>query len=179
MNNIIITGERHIGKSTLIRKTIDFLRKDFFRITIKGFFTFLEISESQRTLYFKFIDSQEKIILAKSAGKMIPSIEGFNYATSLLKRYSLTGNFLIIDELGYLETDFPLFQKEVLRLVYEAECSFLVLRKSSTPFLDGIKGLDNSEIIEVTLQERDVLFDKIKELVSLQLSSPKAIPHKE
>jgi nucleoside-triphosphatase len=165
MKKIFITGERGIGKSTLIKKLWNFLIETFPSREITGFFTKIEKNEKdKRVLTFISIDSKEHLILAQSNGEGMFVEEGaFEKAAGLLKNIKSDGKILIIDELGYLESESIKFQTEVLELISHASLSILVVRKMKTPFLDHIRSLDNNILIETTQENRENLVETIKD----------------
>ena len=164
MKIILITGERGAGKSTLLEKTRPFLKELFPSVKICGFITKLKQPEdNKRIVTFKLIDKKEEIIIAETLkNKMTTKEEGFKKASILLKNLISEGKILIIDELGYLESHFKEFQKEVFRLISEAKFSIAVIRKMKTPFLDKIKNLKDAELIEVNNENRNSLAGEIK-----------------
>jgi len=164
-NKIFITGERHTGKSTLIKKIWKFLTETFPDIIITGFITVLEQNdENKRILRFITVDTKENLILAegKDNNKMCADAGAFDKAATMIKNMKSSGKMLIIDELGYLESESIRFQREVLELINEASFSIIVVRKMKTFFLDQIRSLNKSILIEVTEENRDNLEGTVK-----------------
>ncbi len=168
-NKILITGERHTGKSTLIKKIWTFLTETFPDIVITGFLTGLEQNnKNKRILRFITVDTKENLILAagKDNNRMCAEAGAFDKATTMLKNMESSGKILIIDELGYLESESIKFQTEVLELINQANFSIIVVRKMKTLFLDQIRSLNNSVLIEVTQENREYLSERIMDMLS-------------
>ncbi len=170
INKILITGERQTGKSTLVKKLWNFLRETFPEIVITGFLTRLEQNDkNKRILRFINIDRKENLILAESNGDnrgMCVEPGAFDKAADLIKNMETGGKILIIDELGYLESESMKFQTEVLELINHASFSILVVRKMKTSFLDQIRSLNNSILMEVTQENREHLSERIMDILS-------------
>ena len=167
-NKILITGERHTGKSTLIKKVWNFLTETFPDIVITGFLTGLEQNDkNKRILRFITVDTKENLILAegKDNNRMCAEAGSFDKAATMLKNMESVGKILIIDELGYLESESIKFQTEVLELINQASFSVIVVRKMKTLFLDQIRSLNNSILIEVTQENREYLSERIMNML--------------
>ncbi|HPZ10087.1 MAG TPA: nucleoside-triphosphatase [Candidatus Eremiobacteraeota bacterium] len=164
MCTILLTGERGSGKSTIIKKFLDFFLKE--SIPLLGFLTRIEKkSHNERLLIFKTIGIiKTELIVAKGDNtSMSPEPGGFDKAAELLRQFKIEGNTLVIDEIGYLESECINFQQEVFRLISSSEFAIVGLRKMRTPFLDKIKNIAVSELIDVTPENRDNIFERIIE----------------
>jgi len=169
MKKILITGDRGIGKSRVIKKLWNVIIETFPSKEITGFFTRIEkTGENKRFLTFNIIGDKEHLILAHSNSEGMCVEEGaFEKAASSVKNIKSHGKILIIDELGYLESQSIKFQTEVLELISHASLSIIVVRKMKTPFLDQIRSSDNSVLFEVTAENRENLVEKIKDCIVL------------
>jgi len=163
MNNckkIIITGKKGIGKSTLAKKYTEYVIQNNPEIQVSGFVTKLKINRDQnRIVTFEIINNSETTIIgnAKKAHRMSPCERGFHRATELLKEIKPEKKLLFLDELGFLESNFIEFQTQVFRVIEIADFTIAVIKQIEAPFINKIRSLENSKLIEVTIENRDKL----------------------
>ena len=181
MNNIFLTGEKGIGKSTIINrfaKTLDFLPTGFQTLMIRadndetgncGLDTVIIRPFKADLPYEKntVIDIDEIGIVATRENQnymMDVNKEAFDVTGVKLLCASLRAGqtrLIIMDELGFMEKDANIFQAEVFKCL-DCEIPVLgVLRKLSTPFLDTIIEREDVLVLEVTDKNRDQLFSDI------------------
>jgi nucleoside-triphosphatase THEP1 len=161
--HIFLTGERGIGKSTVVKKVWNFFVNNFPFVSIEGFLTKIQQQENnKRLLIFKSLGNKTELVLAENSKDntgMVLASDGFENASLILKKIDPKEKFIIIDELGYLESHCSAFQTEVLRLIHYSRLSLVVVRKMKTPFLDKIRS--NSRLIEVTVENREKIVNTI------------------
>jgi len=162
-NKILITGERGAGKTTLVKKISELFMEKYPAVEISGFTTELkETEEGKRNVVLRIAGSEKEIIIGITRNnRMEPVKEGFTKVSGLLTKIDIKEKFLIIDELGYLESSSEDFQEETRRLISEAMFSLIVIRKMKTPFLEGIKDFKNNILIEINLENREKVREEI------------------
>lgn len=164
MNNIMLTGERQIGKSTII----NFLLEDFhgeacgFRTLPHNGLHYLSSINSQ------YILAEKQYICRKNEGGTLEGIasvfdsRGAGLLDNCLKKRP---DLIIMDELGLFESNAFKFQESVLECL-NADIPVLgVLKAKSSPFLDLIRNREDITIFTITEANRD----KMKEIIRNKL----------
>lgn len=159
--HVFITGERGVGKTTLIHKLVQKLPKE----KCYGFYTekvspdgkWGEVGEIE--MFSARETNGERHCLAKLYGKGKHDIysEVFeNYGVSLLEDIP-NGSFVIMDELGFLESQSPQFCQKVLEVLDQDVKVFGVIKPKSLPFLDAIRNHPNVKVYTLTEENCDAL----------------------
>jgi Predicted nucleotide kinase len=173
VNNIFLTGEKGVGKSTIINrfaKTLDFLPTGFqtlmcykdecgpYTLVIRPYKVDLEYVKGSKPegddySIVAFRETQEIFMKVNK--------DAFDFAGVRILRKSLENEqarLIIMDELGFMEKDAIMFQAEVFKCL-DSEIPVLgVLRAGSIPFLDAISEREDVLVLEVTDKNRDQLF---------------------
>jgi len=174
---ILLTGRPGCGKTTLIRQIIERLS-----VPAGGFYT-QEIrqpgegSTGGRRRGFEIItlDGRRGVLARvdlrspRRVGKYgvnLPDLE--NLAASAVREAVAAGGLVIIDEIGPMEIASPAFRRAVLEALESPATVLGSIVQRSTPFTDPIKRLPQVTLIEVRLDNRQALAEKI-----LQLLHPK------
>lgn len=133
--HIVLTGDRQVGKSTLLRA--------MFPEKVPGMTTFVR---PRRAVYLEEnltgvtvqIGTYDESLPGRE-NKMRPRLEGFEtLGISALERCCREPGFwATVDEIGYLESGYPDFLKAIVRLMEEKSVA-MVLRKQETPFFREI-----------------------------------------
>lgn len=161
MNNIMLTGERQIGKSTMI----NFLLDDFHG-EVCGFKTlpdnglhYLSDINSENIL------AENQYICRKSEGGTLEGIasvfddSGAGILDNCLKKRP---DLIIMDELGIFESKAFIFQEKVLECLNSDIPVLGVLKAKSSPFLDLIRKRDDVTIFTMTEKNRSKIKERIK-----------------
>ena len=165
--HIFLTGRTQIGKSTLIKKYIEAKG-----LTPCGFATVwgAPAEDGGRRLYMHPYGNIGACSDANLLARFLPespSATRFSQVfdtlgASLLTPCSKT-DLLVMDELGFLESDSPVFQAAVLSALNGSLPVFGVIKPRSTPFLDAVRSHPQVKVLEVTAETRD---DILQELLS-------------
>jgi len=166
MNNIFLTGDKQVGKSTIINR---FLAEYNGRVC--GFKTLLE-TDPYRRFYLHSLNPQitfnEKIYISKinEQGFLKGNIEGFDSFGVEILNDCLTSppDLIVFDELGLFESDAILFQKAVHKCLDSPIPVLGVLKAKSSPFLDSIRYRNDVTIYNVTLENREEMNEIIAHL---------------
>lgn len=157
--NIFLTGQIQIGKSTVLSKTLSLLEYNL-KPKFGGFNTF-HIKESRDVFIAeygknKIIDNTHKIATWKH-NCMEPHNEIFNsLGVEFLKR-AQTSDYIIMDELGFLEKEADDFKKMVFNCLSNHKYCIGILRKANIAWHEPIYKQKDTKIIEVTLANRQGL----------------------
>lgn len=174
MNNIFLTGDKQIGKSTIINR---FLAE--YNGKVCGFKTLLE-NEPYRKFYIESINPQittaEKVYISKKTeeGFLKGNIEGFDsFGVEILNDCLCSSpDLIVLDELGLFESEAIHFQ-ELVHSCLDAKTPVLgVLKAKSSPFLDSIRYRNDVTIYNVTLENREELYEIISKMISQMSQGP-------
>jgi nucleoside-triphosphatase len=160
ISNIFLTGDIRIGKSALIDRAVDGLR-----LKAGGFKTLRHYSGGEHDGFVMEDLNEEKVspvnrlFVAKKGEKGrwkdIPeTFEGFG-VDILRKSLSSNIDLIIMDELGYFESNALNFQKQVFKCLSASLPVLGVVKKRSTAFLDRIRAMENVIVLPVTMENRD------------------------
>lgn len=159
--NIIITGPKHIGKSTVISAVLR-----GFKGSVSGFITeFDHRASSTRELRLRSIDaSLSRCAVSWQDGKyrVFPTVFD-EFASALINCQS---DLVVIDELGKFEKDCS----ELRNAVYEAlvsPCTLVASVRLDAPgWIAGLKTRSDIRLITVTEDNRDTLPKEILNAIS-------------
>ncbi|WP_457642119.1 NTPase [Persephonella sp.] len=170
---IVLTGKPGIGKTTVIKKVMNFLGEQ-----AVGFYTEDYRDKTGKRKGFKIItsDGNEEILADKSikskyrVGSYGVNLEGFEKIVIPILEKVLKDRerILIIDEIGKME----LFSEKFVRLIkkiFDDKYRTIVATvpvKDVHPVVGWIKKLPDAVLIEVIYENRDKLSGKIVELLS-------------
>ena len=181
--NILLTGRPRIGKTTIIQK---FTRRC--PLSVGGFFT-CEIRERGKRTGFTIEavrswnhedqDGSGKKYHAVMAHVNCQSpyrVGQYGINISAIEKVGITAlregirraKIIIIDEIGRMEMYSTLFQKEVKNVL---DCPIPVLgviQMKRNSFLDSIRNRSDVTVIQVTLNNRDVLPERLFDIFGLK-----------
>ncbi|NLM51887.1 MAG: methyltransferase domain-containing protein [Firmicutes bacterium] len=172
-NNIFVTGDLHVGKSTLIQRVLSNLPL----IKILGFKT-SRFFQNKKLAGFYLEDFSR--LCQDTPKAFIGRCVNDNYWVSIPETFDILGveilqnclkgkpDLIVMDELGFFENDAKLFQKHVFAVLASPIPVLGVLKKKRTPFLDQIRKRSDVKVFEVTRENRDRMYEQIYEEV-LQL----------
>ena len=154
---IFLTGERGIGKSTIISKVL----AELSQCSLGGFFTRPDGE------YIKMYPAADENAAGFVVGKR--KVSGFTEAfdtdgVDLLKR-SLSSDLIILDEIGWMESSAEKFSSAIMDILSSDKNVLGVLRLGcETELAKAIKKDTSVKIIRITEENRN---DIVKELVTL------------
>ena len=165
MNNLFLTGEEQIGKSTLLNKVLD-----IFDVSVGGYLTTRTFKDdvttfTARSLYDKTSNYDiAKINIVQPCRKIYLQIFKDDLV-DILELSRENRDLVVLDELGFMEENVTPFKNEVLNLLSCSTPVFGVLKDAYSPFLNEIKARDDVMIIEVDEDNRDHLDEKIVDVL--------------
>lgn len=170
MDNILLEGEPGIGKTTLLCN----IGGHVSHLGVGGFYS-QEVRENNKRVGFR-IDtfSGESGILSHTRFDTGPRVGKYRVDVRHFERIGVTGleralsesRVILIDEIGKMELFSQRFKKVVNECLDSEKIVLATIMSSSHPFVDGVKGRSDVELIRVTTENRDqlesALADKIK-----------------
>jgi len=174
--HIFLQGTRDIGKSTVIRNTLDLLTA-LKPLKIGGFMTWRTKKRDQHIIYIKPVMSgreHEKYHLAD----YFPQEHSFNcdprifdqIGVRLLKE-STNADLIVMDELGFLERNSFAFQQAVLNTLAGDIPVIGALRTGNIPWHEPIKTDLRVSLLETTLENRDTMPQEIASQLTPSIKS--------
>ncbi|MDR0876173.1 MAG: nucleoside-triphosphatase [Clostridiales Family XIII bacterium] len=167
--HIFLTGEIQVGKTTIIERILSGI--DF---VPGGFCTVAGGASSDHSIDHIFIIPFGES-LDESAG--IPPVadryrnervivnypEIFDTVGVRILKDSDGARLIVMDELGFMESEAEAFQSEVMRLLDGETPIIGVVKRRDTPFLDRVRAHENVTVIEIRRDNRDEIFEKLKD----------------
>jgi len=145
---IIITGEKRIGKTTLLKKIIKNLEKDIFGIISESF---------EDGFLVEDLKIKEKKVLA-SKNKIGFKLRGYYFDPDTIKFVEKAlergGEILVYDEIGYLEMRGFL---DIFK--YLKNNSIVIVRKDILK--DVLENIEDYRVFIVTEENRDFILDEV------------------
>lgn len=161
MSKIIIQGKRGVGKSTLIR----LLLSEYSTDNIYGFFTkkeapaddgFCKVYMHDAHCKKRFYNDENLIGRCKAChGTANPST--FDKLGVHLLEDIPQDAVVVMDELGFFESDAHLFQSKVLDILSSSRTVIAAIKDKETDFLDTIRSTEKNNIFNITEDNRDEL----------------------
>lgn len=155
--HIFLTGEIQVGKSTAIRRFLALSE-----LTADGFMSHISDSENGRELYIARFDSvlgeTDRTLAARVRFPNFEVYSGvFDTLGAELIRDSGRRDIIVIDELGRMEENSPVFKAAVFEKLGGGTPIVGVVKKAGSAFLDGVRAHPNAEILAVTRENRGAI----------------------
>ena len=169
IKNIFITGEKQIGKSTLINRLIEEMK-----FQVSGFKTLpYEIENQRMGFYLKgLVETNEyknnmPISIQTSKGSCIPITETFEtLGVEILRKSLVTSHpIILMDELGRLESMAKNFNQEVCKVLDSNKVVIGVLQQVHVPLLTTIKQRQDTWILTLDHHNTLDVYMTIKEKI--------------
>ncbi|HHW61221.1 MAG TPA: ATP-binding protein [Syntrophomonadaceae bacterium] len=166
MKNIFLTGPIQVGKTTIIRSSLS-----GFAGTIRGFYTQPFFPDNgQLRFVMRAVNSEDNckqdawICQAGKNKQYIAVTETFETTGVDLLQKALTKDtdLIIMDELGFFESEATRFQVMVKKCLVSPIPVLGVLKQKSTPFLDEIRYREDILLLSVSEQNRDHMAGLVK-----------------
>lgn len=171
-NNIFLTGEVHIGKSTAINKFLEkynskassisgFKTKPYYE---NGFLSGYYIESQIQPMICNASENLVGINVDAYKGKScygIPEVFDGKGVEILRESLKITKSIILMDELGFFERDAPTFKAQVHKVLDSEHKVLGVLKEKTNDFLCSIASRSDVKVIRVTLENRDNIIDEI------------------
>lgn len=162
---ILLCGDVNSGKSTMIEKLVaDMGEAPRGYITVrrpagadgKSYVYLYDIADPPENIG----DAQVIMSISDSGTERHPE-----YMDSLAASYLRDipeGSLVVMDEIGTLESDSPVFQREVMRILSGNYRVFAAVKAQNTEFLRAVRRHPDCELYIITPENRDDLYAQIK-----------------
>jgi len=151
--NIFLTGQVQVGKSTVLNRLIQTNR-----LTVCGFRT----KKAKGAVKVLSADGKTAYICAlERQGRMISVPFGFERAARTFLEADPSKDFYLMDELGILERNAPLFRQQIMAVLDSGMPVLGVLKKKEDAFLRAVAERPDSRVIEVTAENREAVFQML------------------
>lgn len=174
--NILLTGKRNCGKSTLINKILDHMGVEYTGYRTLPYY----INRYMQGYYIHgYIDEVEikklysPISIKVSDNRCIKITETFDIlGVHILKesRKQKNCNLILLDEIGFLEDDSEEFKLEINKCLDSEKFCLGVLKDKNSEFLNSIKLRTDTLIInieDISYDDRKIIQDDIENYIKL------------
>lgn len=145
-NNIFITGDIKIGKSTLLKAFIEKYYKDS---KIDGIMTELVITDKFRIELFRYGKNKRFLIGESKDGRMNFFDDVFlKKSFEFFKDFKKDTDILVFDEVGNKEIHLKEYTKELISILNKKRV-FAVLKKAGNPIFENLEKIDNFVIFDL------------------------------
>lgn len=162
---LLFCGQRGVGKSTLIRRLLPP------GVALYGFETFFAGERSGTSaLYIRRpydlqapCGPQNRVGVRGAAPGTAAGFPGVfdAYGASLLQNIP-AGSIVVMDELGYLEREAHAFLRQIRQILTGPYHVLAAIKTARQPHLQEIKTLPGIKTIQVTVENREGLYDSIR-----------------
>lgn len=174
IKNIFLTGDRRVGKTYLLNRLIKGTPG-----VIAGFCTVPVFDNHDRIIGYGIQDYADKwgsaepnLIGLKQEVGIKPFPDTFEeIGTAILKKsIASKPRLLIMDELGFMENEAVLFQKQV-EACLDSDIPVLgVIKAHDNPFLNRIRARSDVLVLEISTVNRDQIYEAIKDMLNKLLA---------
>ncbi|AKA69598.1 nucleoside-triphosphatase [Clostridium scatologenes] len=165
MKKIFITGERGIGKSTLLKKIIKNVD-----CSIGGFIQEKEfMGESKRFKVNSLYNLEESYTIGvydAEKRELHSDMNMFNIISQDILLKSLDNRELIVlDELGFMEEKAPLFKETVFKILNSDKAVIGVLKECDGNFVQKIAKREDVQVFKIDENNRDSIEYKVLQML--------------
>lgn len=165
MSNLFLTGDIGIGKTTILKETLNKID-----IPIGGFTTKRVIDDPfriyvVRSLYDNIKESTIAKVDSRDWSREV-FIESFSTEIlSILKDSIRDRHLIVLDELGFVENDIHSFTSKVYELLDSDKIILGILKDYDCEFLNNIRARDDIIIKNITKNNRDSVLNDVLEIL--------------
>lgn len=171
--HFFVTGEKGVGKSTLLREVIQELGLD---VGLRGFVTLPYYEGDRRKGFYlhsigEIEDNDQPISSQPTETTCVPVLETFESlgVATLQQARSADNEWILMDELGVLESGAKCFRAEVIRCLESSKHVLGVLKAKPHPFLESIKEREDTKVYEMTSHNRSEVKEAMKKRIGILL----------
>lgn len=161
--NIFFTGEKGVGKTTILNKIINELNLD-----VGGYFTSREFVNDGVKFYLNDFITKKTVLMADFSDRENPKVfkDSFEiFAVELIKKALQEKSIIILDEIGNMEESFEDFKNAIFETLESDKIVIGVLKKCESNFVNSIKQKDNILLFCVDEDNRNDVLQKSINLV--------------
>jgi len=163
--HLFLTGEKQVGKSTILRRLIEVRKLDCAGFETQAFY--LNGERRGFTLHGRVpmpLYENDCICCARIAEKKAaPVLETFSQNGVNILRLSLesAAPYILMDEIGRLESKSDAFCAQVLRTLDGEKRVFGVLQKCSSALVEQIMAREDVTVLTVTQENRETMLAEL------------------
>ncbi len=163
--HLFLTGDKQVGKSTLLRRLIEARQLDCAGFETQAFF--LNGERRGFTLHgrVEMPPYENDCIVCVRVGerKSVPVREVFaqNGVSILQRSLESAAPYLLMDELGRLECSTEAFCEQVLKTLNGGKRVLGVLQRCDSPLIDAIRNREDVTVLTVTQDNREALLQTL------------------
>lgn len=168
--NIFLTGLQDVGKTTILDKLckeLCFKRAGFFTKPI------LINNTVDHFVMHSYLDITNSFIIGTkdTPTSCVPNSIGFETCgvDILQKSLEIKNHIIVLDELGFLENNSPLFQSKVHQCLDSNQLVIGIIKPRASHFLDSIRNRNDVFVLEVTSTNRNMIFKKVADLLATEI----------
>ncbi len=156
LHNIFLTGEKGIGKTTIIYKILDHLNCDVDGYTVKSI-----VHGTLKDFYITSIkDHTKKALMATgdiTKRKIINIYEDSlnNFGAELINNCIKTNDIIVLDEIGFIESNCNNFKNAIINALNSNKLVLGVLKEFNGDFINSIRSRDDVILFRVDEKNRD------------------------
>lgn len=179
MKHALIVGARGVGKSTLIQKVLKEMNRP-----ASGFLTKKETGQadghSGRPVYIYDPGmphgrlSENQVGACSDHGFMVKKGAFDRYAPKLLAPVP-EGHIVVMDEIGFMESEEKLFCGAVLSLLDGDVPVIAAVKNKDVPFLERVRSHPKCRCFFITEENRDALYHEVMDFMKIQ-TAKRAVP---
>lgn len=175
--NILLTGRPRVGKSTLICRVVENLKRVGHN-NMGGFYT-LDVRRNNERIGFSIQTLNGKsgrlaevgLVSRYRLGKYGIDMASFEHvALTALEAAIAREQLVVIDEIGFMEIKSQRFQRLVIRALDSSSPVLATIMRKSFHFADAIKKRNDVRLITVRADNRDTLVSDITDMLAPRLA---------
>ena len=168
MSAFFVTGAVGVGKTTLLRRVIETCipNREIYGFRSKKVSPAVNVGETGNVFIYPatslpIIDTTHCVAELLGHGSFIPHTEVFETLGVTLLSGIPNGAVVLMDELGFLESNSPQFCEKVLEVISGDFLIIGAIKPLASPFLDAIRKQPAITLFEITEQNRDEVADEM------------------
>lgn len=171
----LVVGERGVGKSTLIGRVLDVLdcpvcgfetkKEDSLADELRGSPVYIYQARQER------VRSADNLVGYCKNHRFAAAAEVFDRFAPKLRKPAPAGGIVLLDELGFMESQAEAFCAAVLELLDGDVPVLAAVKNKDTPFLEAVRNHPKAKCFYITEENRDALLPQVLDFVTLQLET--------
>ena len=162
--NLLITGKSGSGKTTAIYRILQELQEPVYGFWTKKYY---KNADGKAPVYLH--DCRKQLCFCRNnmvglcvdrGADCFPEV--FDSAGVIALKDIPAGSIVLMDELGFMENDAKLFQKQVLDILNRNYRVIAAIKDRSTPFLDAVRSQSNVILKNVDETKTDEFYSYAK-----------------
>lgn len=145
--HLLITGEKRVGKSTLLQAILEDFPAD---CGVKSIALYDDKPYPLKIVMFDVRDENKQIEVAKrlDGNKFVSPLTSAFEGEGLALLQGLQGEIVMIDEIGYLENDATNYKKKLIE-IFGSKRVVGVIKNINSPFITEIKNRDDVFLVKI------------------------------